>query len=53
MLYIRILFIFFIAVYLFYYAVVIGHLLNCWKITNEKIKFSKLIIPFYYFTKLN
>lgn len=53
MVYIRILFVFFMALYVFYYALILGHLLNFWKITNEKIKFHKLIIPFYYFTKLS
>jgi hypothetical protein len=52
MLYIRILFLMFIVLYVIYYILVIGHLFGLWKLTNETMKFSKVIIPFYYFTKL-
>lgn len=53
MLYIRILFIMFIILYVIYYVLVFGHLLGAWKMTNEQIEFKKLLIPFYYFTKLS
>lgn len=52
MVYIRIVFLFFVVLYVFYYVLVIGHLLNLWKMVNVKIEFDKLLIPFYYFTKL-
>lgn len=52
MVYIRIIFLFFVVLYVFYYVLVIGHLLNLWKMVNVKIEFGKLLIPFYYFTKL-
>lgn len=35
-----------------YCILVIGQLLNIWKITDEKIKIKKLLIPFYYLFKL-
>lgn len=35
-----------------YCILVIGQLLNIWKITNEEIKIKKLLIPFYYLFKL-
>lgn len=53
MIYIRILFTLFAVCYVFYYILLFGHLLNCWKMTNEKIKFRKVLIPFYYLTKLS
>lgn len=52
MVYIRIIFLFFVVLYVFYYVLVIGHLLNLWKMVNVKIEFHKLLIPFYYFKHL-
>ena len=51
MIYIRILFVIFVVLLLFYYGLVIGQLIGVCKFTREPIKFKKLLIPFYYFTK--
>lgn len=34
-----------------YYVMIIGQLFGFWKITNQKLKFIKLCIPFYYWIK--
>lgn len=31
-----------------YYTMIVGHLFGFWKITNKKVSFVKLCIPFYY-----
>lgn len=52
MLYIRVIFIAAILLYVVYYLLLFGHLLKFWELTKEKIEFKKLLIPFYYLTKL-
>ena len=42
----------FILLYVIYYVLVCGHLLELWKITDKEIKFKKLLIPFYYLKHL-
>lgn len=37
-----------VALLIIYYVMIVGQLFGSWKITNKKIKFNKLIIPFYY-----
>ena len=53
MLYIRVIFIAVVLLYIAYYLLLFGHLLKFWELTKEKIEFKKLLIPFYYLTKLN
>lgn len=53
MVWIRIIFVAFLAMYVMYYVLMIGHLFNLWKVVNVKIEGFKLLIPFYYLTKLN
>lgn len=53
MLYIRVIFIAAMLLYVAYYLLLFGHLLKLWVLTKEKIEFKKLLIPFYYLTKLN
>ena len=53
MVYLRILFVAFIVLYIVYYVLILGHLAKLWRLTNQKIEFHKLLIPFYYFTKLS
>lgn len=48
MLYARIILIAFILLLVLYYAMVVGQLFGLFKMTSRKIKFSGLIIPFYY-----
>ena len=52
MLYIRVIFIAAMLLYVAYYLLLFGHLLKIWELTKEKIEFKKLLIPFYYLTKL-
>lgn len=37
-----------VVLLIIYYVMVVGQLFGGWKITNSKIKFNKLIIPFFY-----
>lgn len=37
-----------IILMLVYYGMIVGQLFGFWKITNRKISFVKLCIPFYY-----
>lgn len=48
MLYTRVILVAFVVLLIIYYFMVIGQLFGGWKITNKKIKMSKLIVPFYY-----
>ena len=52
MVYIRILFILFVAMYMFYAAIMFGHMMGWWQVVREKVTFGKLLIPFYYFFKM-
>lgn len=36
------------ALLIIYYIMIIVQCFGGWKITNKKIKFNKLILPFYY-----
>lgn len=42
----------FILLYVIYYVLVCGHLLELWKITDKEMEFKKLLIPFYYLKHL-
>lgn len=37
-----------VVLLIIYYVMIVGQLFGSWEITNKKIKFNKLIIPFYY-----
>lgn len=48
MIYTRLIMIALIVLMFIYYAMVIGQLSGWWKITNRKMKFVNLCVPFYY-----
>lgn len=48
MLYARLLFGAIVVLFALYYIMAVGQLFGAWKITNKRLTFSKLIIPFYY-----
>lgn len=48
MIYARILLTAFITLAATYYIMVVGHLFGLWKLTQRRITFVKLCVPFYY-----
>ena len=53
MLYFRIIFVAFALMYVVYYLLLFSHLLGWIELTKEKITFKKVLIPFYYLTKIS
>lgn len=48
MIYARVLFVALLILLLSYYIMVIGQLFGLWKLTDRRIGFSSLCVPFYY-----
>ena len=53
MAYIRILFAAFAIMYVAYYMLLFAHMFGMIELTKEKITFKKVLIPFYYLTKIS